>query len=332
MFIKSYQEINMTGKKLFTLLALAASLLGLNAQAAEPFPTKTVQVVIPFAPGDTDNMLRPFIDKMGEFLGQSVILTYKAGAGGGVGAGSVANSKPDGYTLVGTSQGSIVVVPLFNKEIKYTTESFAPIASLSEGGFMLLVAASSPWKTLQDLVDYSKNNPYKINFTTSGAMGVTHLLAEIFASEAGIKWTHIPEKGSGPAVTALLGGHVEMTSSAVAPALAHIRAGTLRPLATFGENRLKAFPEVPTLKELGYKLASPGYYGILAPKDTPKDVIDAIYTAAQKVTEKYQAQIAQNLGGFGAEIKLLPPTEYAAYLSEQKKLFSDAQKNLDLKQ
>lgn len=313
-------------------IALTASLFSLSAPAAEPFPTKSIQVVIPFAPGDTDNMLRPFLDKMGEFLGQPVILTYKAGAGGGVGAGMVATSKPDGYTLVGTSQGSIVVVPLFNKEVKYTTESFAPIASLSEGGFMLLVRSDSQWKNLKELIDYSKQNPKKINFTTSGAMGVTHLLAEIFANEAGVQWTHIPEKGSGPAVTALLGGHVEMTSSAVAPALSHIRAGTLRPLATFGENRLKAFPDVPTFKELGYKIASPGYYGISAPAGTPPEVVDAIYQAAKKATDKYQKQIGENLGGFGAEIKLLPPKEYAEYLASQKKLFSDAKKNLDLKQ
>ena len=313
-------------------IALTASLFSLSAPAAEPFPTKSIQVVIPFAPGDTDNMLRPFLDKMGEFLGQPVILTYKAGAGGGVGAGMVATSKPDGYTLVGTSQGSIVVVPLFNKEVKYTTESFAPIASLSEGGFMLLVRSDSQWKNLKELIDYSKKNPKKINFTTSGAMGVTHLLAEIFANEAGVQWTHIPEKGSGPAVTALLGGHVEMTSSAVAPALSHIRAGTLRPLATFGENRLKAFPDVPTFKELGYKIASPGYYGISAPAGTPPEVVDAIYQAAKKATDKYQKQIGENLGGFGAEIKLLPPKEYAEYLASQKKLFSDAKKNLDLKQ
>lgn len=319
-------------RKIYSSIALCLSmaLTGPVALAAEAFPTKMVQVVIPFAPGDTDNMLRPFIDKMGEFLGQQVMLTYKAGAGGGVGAGMVATSKPDGYTLVGTSQGSIVVVPLFNKDIKYTTESFAPIASLSEGGFMLVVASSSPWKNVKDLVEYSKQNPKKINFTTSGAMGVTHLLAEIFANEAGVQWTHIPEKGSGPAVTALLGGHVEMTSTAVAPALAHIRAGTLRPLATFGENRLKAFPDVPTFKELGYKVASPGYYGILAPAGTPPEVVDAIYQAAKKATDKYQKQIGETLGGFGAEIKLLPPKEYAEYIQSQKKLFSDAQKNLDL--
>jgi tripartite-type tricarboxylate transporter receptor subunit TctC len=318
-------------QKFITTCGLLASLVGFNACAVEDFPTKTIQVIIPFAPGDTDNMLRPFLDKMGEFLGQPVLLTYKAGAGGGVGAGMVATSKPDGYTLIGTAQGSIVVVPIFNKDVKYTPDSFAPIASLSEGGFMLLVASSSPWKTLGELVEYSKKNPKKINFTTSGAMGITHLLAEVFANEAGVQWTHIPEKGSGPAVTALLGGHVELTSSAVAPALAHIQAGTLRPLAVFGESRLKAFPDVPTFRELGYKIASPGYYGISAPKGTPKEVIDTIYAAAKHATEKYQTQIAENLAGFGAQIKLLPPEEYAQYLDSQKQLFTSALKTLDLK-
>ena len=322
----------MQNKRLIATLAMAASLIGAGAHAADDFPVKPVQVVIPFAPGDTDNMLRPFIDKMGEFLGQPVVMVYKPGAGGGIGAGQVASSKPDGYTLVGTSQGSIVVVPTFNKDIKYSTDSFTPIASLSEGGFMLLVSASSPWKNLQDLIDYSKQNPGKINYTTSGAMGVTHLLAEIFADEANVKWTHIPEKGSGPAITALLGGHVEMASSAVAPALAHIRNGTLRPLATFGEVRLKAFPDVPTFKELGFKIASPGYYGILAPKDTPPEIVKAIYQSASKAVEKYNVQISENLGTLGAQIQLLGPKEYTDYLNSQRVLFSNAQKNLKLTQ
>ena len=136
----------MIQKTIISACALMFSMFALPAShAADPFPVKPIQVVIPFAPGDTDNMLRPFLDKMGEFLGQSVIMTYKAGAGGGIGAGSVASSPPDGYTLVGTSQGSIVVVPTFNNAIKYSTESFAPIASISEGGFILVVKADSQW-------------------------------------------------------------------------------------------------------------------------------------------------------------------------------------------
>ena len=321
----------MIQKKVLSSLILALGIFAMPAsQAAEPFPTKPVQVIIPFAPGDTDNMLRPFIDKMGEFLGQSVIMTYKPGAGGGIGAGLVATSQPDGYTLVGTSQGSIVVVPTFNKEVKYSTESFAPVASISEGGFILVVKANSQWKTMQELIEYSKKNPKKINYTTSGAMGVTHLIAEIFANEAGVEWTHIPEKGSGPAVTALLGGHVELSSAAIGPAMAHVRAGTLRALAVFSDKRLKAFPDVPTLKELGYKVEARALYGILAPKDTPKAVVDAIFLAAKKAGEKYQMQISDSLSSLGAQIALLDPKEYAAYVADQKAMFTKAKQTLKL--
>ena len=321
----------MIQKTIISACALMLSMFALPAsQAADPFPVKPVQVVIPFAPGDTDNMLRPFLDKMGEFLGQSVIMTYKAGAGGGIGAGSVASSPPDGYTLVGTSQGSIVVVPTFNNAIKYSTESFAPIASISEGGFILVVKADSQWKTMQELIEYSKKNPKKINYTTSGAMGVTHLIAEIFADEAGIQWTHIPEKGSGPAVTALLGGHVQLSSAAIGPAMAHVRAGTLRALAVFSDKRLKAFPDVPTLKELGYKVEARALYGILAPKDTPKAVVDAIFLAAKKAGEKYQMQISDSLSALGAQPALLDPKEYAAYVADQKAMFTKAKQTLKL--
>jgi tripartite-type tricarboxylate transporter receptor subunit TctC len=317
-----------------TIISACAQMLSMFAlpasHAADPFPVKPIQVVIPFAPGDTDNMLRPFLDKMGEFLGQSVIMTYKAGAGGGIGAGSVASSPPDGYTLVGTSQGSIVVVPTFNNAIKYSTESFAPIASISEGGFILVVKADSQWKTMQELIEYSKKNPKKINYTTSGAMGVTHLIAEIFANEAGIQWTHIPEKGSGPAVTALLGGHVQLSSAAIGPAMAHVRAGTLRALAVFSDKRLKAFPDVPTLKELGYKVEARALYGILAPKDTPKAVVDAIFLAAKKAGEKYQMQISDSLTAMGAQPALLDPKEYAAYVADQKAMFTKAKQTLKL--
>lgn len=316
-----------------SLLAIAAlgflALATSPARAAENFPGKPIQLVIPFAPGDTDNMLRPFAEKMAEFLGQPVVLNYRPGAGGGVGAGAVAASKADGYTLVGTSPGSIVVVPLANKDVKYTPESFTPVASLAEGGLMLVVPASSPFKTVRDVVEHAKKNPGKLTFSSSGALGITHLLAEIFGKEAGVKLNHIPFQGSGPAITALLGGHVDMASTAIAPAQSHIKAGTLRPLAVFGDTRLKAYPEVPTLKELGYNVGSPTLYGISAPKGTPREVVDAIYGAAKKAVDRYGDSIATNLGLFGAEIRLLGPDEYAAYLKNQNALFSSAIKTLN---
>jgi tripartite-type tricarboxylate transporter receptor subunit TctC len=180
-----------------------------------------------------------------------------------------------------------VVVPLANKDVKYTPESFMPIASLSEGGMMLVINASSPWKNLKELVESSKKNPDMITISSSGALGITHLLAEIFANEAAVKWRHIPYQGSGPAITALLGNHV------------------------------------PTIKELGYSVGSPALHGISAPKGTPWEVVDAIFAAAKKVNEKYGDSIAANLSLLGAETRLLGPDDYAAYLQGQKKLFRD---------
>ena len=322
-------------RQIFPVLAAAAigacALFAPQAQAqiAEQFPSRPIQLVIPFAPGDTDNMLRPFVEKMGEFLGQPVVLNYKPGAGGGVGAGFVATSKPDGYTLVGTSPGSIVVVPLANKDIRYSPDSFIPVAALSEGGLMLVVASSSPWKNLRELVEQSRKEPDKLTYSSSGSMGITHLLGEIFNKEAAIKWNHIPFPGSAPAITALLGGHVDIASTAIGPAQSHLKAGTLRALAVFGDTRLKAYPDVPTLKELGYKVGSPVLYGISAPKGTPKAVVDALYSAAKKAAEKYHDPIETNLGLFAAEIRLLGPDEYSAYLKRQNQLFSGAIKTLN---
>lgn len=313
---------------LAALAAVPAALGAAPTHAQDRFPSKPIQLVIPFAPGDTDNMLRPIVDKMGEFLGQPVVMNYKPGAGGGVGAGQVATGKADGYMLLGTSPGSIVVVPLANKDIHYSADSFIPIAALSEGGLMLVVPSTSPWKNVKDIVEYSRKNPDKVTYSSSGAMGITHLLGEIFTKDAGVKWSHIPFPGSAPAIVAVLGGHVDMASTAIGPAQAHIKAGTLRPLAVFGDTRLKAFPEVPTLKELGYKVGSPVLYGISAPKGTPKEVVDAIYGAAKKATDKYNEQIATSLTALGAEIKLLGPEEYSAYLKSQNQLFSNAVKGL----
>jgi tripartite-type tricarboxylate transporter receptor subunit TctC len=296
--------------------------------ANDKFPVKPVQVIIPFQPGDTDNLLRPFIERMGEFLGQPLSLVYKPGAAGAVGAGFVATSKPDGYVLVGTSHSSVSVVPLTNKQVAYSLDSFEPVACLVESGSLIVVLSSSPWQTFQDLIEASKKAPGKITFTSSGTFGTNHLIPEGLAKEAGVKWNHIPSQGSGPAITATLGGHVNMASTAVAPAAPHIKAGTLRPLAAYGNKRLQAFPEVPTLQELGYTIASPSYYGLLAPKGTPKVVIDKIYAAAQKAVEIYNAQISSRLEPFGVEFKLMNPEQYKTWLNGQGALFSGILKSM----
>ena len=293
---------------------------GIAAEAR--FPSKPIQVIIPFQPGDTDNLLRPFIEKMPEFLGQPVTMVYKPGAAGSVGAGFVAASKPDGYTLVGSSHSSIVVVPLTHKAVGYTHESFAPVCALVDSSSLLVVLSSSPWKTLKDLVEEAKKEPGKITYSSSGTFGTNHLIPEALCKEAGIKLTYIPSQGSGPTITALLGGHVNMASTAVAPALPHIKSGMIRPIAVYKPGRMKILPDVPSLVDLGYPIRSASPYGLLAPKDTRKEVVETIYLAAKKVTEKYKDSISDRLEKLGVEIGFEGPEEYAAHLARQYELFS----------
>ena len=301
---------------------LIFSAAGTPWAAEKKFPVKPIQVIIPFQPGDTDNLLRPFLEKMPEFLGQPVNMVYKPGAAGSVGAGFVAASKPDGYLLVGSSHSSIVVVPLTHKDVGYTWKSFAPVCAMVEASSLLVVQSSSPWKTLEDLVEDSKQSPGKITYSSSGTFGSNHMIPEAMCKEAGIKWTYIPSQGSGPTITALLGGHVQVASTAIAPALPHLRAGALRAMAVFKPTRMKALPDAPTLRELGFSIHSASPYGILAPKDTPKEVVEAIYLAAKKAADKYGDSISDRLDKIGAEIGLEGPEEYTAHLGRQYELFS----------
>ncbi|KCB44740.1 tripartite tricarboxylate transporter substrate binding protein [Bordetella hinzii] len=303
--------------------ALALSLV-FGGPAHPAYPARPVQLIIPFSPGDTDQMLRPITEKMGQYLGQPIVMNYKPGAGGGIGAAYTASAAADGYTLVGSSPGALVVVPLANKEIKYTTDSFAPVAAISLGGMMIVAPGKSKYKTLADVVADARARPDGIAYGTSGAMGISHLLGETFASEAQIKLRHIPFQGSTPAVTALLGGHTDIAVTAVGPAQAHIQSGGLRPLAVFSSKRLAAYPDVPTLRELGYDVGSPTLYGLMAPKGTPPQVIDTLYQAARKVVAEQGDEVSKTLGTIGAEVSVLGPREYGAYLQEQRALFSRA--------
>jgi tripartite-type tricarboxylate transporter receptor subunit TctC len=290
--------------------------------AERKFPTKQIQVIIPFQPGDTDNLLRPFLEKMPEFLGQPVNMVYKPGAAGSTGAGFVAASKPDGYLLVGSSHSSIVAVPLTHKDVGYTWKSFAPVCSMADSSSLLVVQSNAPWNTLKDLIEDSKKSPGKITYSSSGTFGSNHLIPEALCTEAGIKWTYIPSQGSGPTITALLGGHVQVASTAIVPALPHLRSGALRAVAVYRPTRMRALPDAPTLRELGFSIHSASPYGILAPKDTPKEVVDTLYQAAKKAVEKYREPIADRLDKLGAEIGFESPEEYTAHLSRQYELFS----------
>jgi tripartite-type tricarboxylate transporter receptor subunit TctC len=305
------------------LLAVSVLALGLafcpagNGFAAEKkFPTKAIQVIIPFQPGSTDVLLRPFVEKIPEYLGQPLTYIYKPGAAGSLGAGFVASSKPDGYTLLGTSQSSITVVPLTQK-VSYTWRSFAPIICAVDVPNLCVVKGDARWKDLKEFVAEAKKNPGQISFTSSGAFGSLHITGEALASAAGIKLNHIPSQGSAPSVTAVLGGHVDMNIVTMAVVIPHLKAGTMRALCVFAKKRLSFLPDVPTAEEMGYPVFTSGVYGLLAPKETPKEIVETVYEAAKKVQGNHGPAIRERYEKMGVQLEFLGPEEYRTLLQEE---------------
>jgi tripartite-type tricarboxylate transporter receptor subunit TctC len=299
--------------------------------AQKKFPAKPINLIIPFQPGDTDNNLRPFTDKMAQYLGQPLNLVYKPGASGSVGAQFVRTSDPDGYTLVGSQQSCLVIVPLTTKGVSYTYKDFMPICGLAGGYNVIAVQTKARWKSIQELLAEAKQNPGKISYGSgSGALGITTLIAEAFFKEAGVKLNLIPAQGSGPAVVAILGGHTDAVSSQITPAFPHIQAGTLRALVVSTEKRLPTLPDVPTCKELGYDVVVPSLYGLLAPKGTPKEIVEALALAAKKAAEEHKTAIEGSLGKAGMAIQYAGPEQFEAFLKSQSEYWTKTVKALNL--
>jgi tripartite-type tricarboxylate transporter receptor subunit TctC len=272
----------MTPIALAVLMAvtLAAAVPG-SAAAQEPYPSRPISLVAPFPPGGVaDLTARPVGAAMERVLKSPVGVVNKTGAAGAVGMQFVATSKPDGYTLL-LALSSISIIPeadkLFGRQPAFTVDQFAPIALISADPTVLVVRAESPWKTAKEFIEDAKKRPGQISFSSSGIYGTLHMAMELLSDGAGIKLRHIPYAGAGPALTAILGGHVDALASGPAVILPHIKAGKLRPLAGWGDKRVAALPEVPTFKELGYPQAE--FYiwaGVFAPKGTPEPVLQKL--------------------------------------------------------
>ncbi|MHB8770233.1 MAG: Bug family tripartite tricarboxylate transporter substrate binding protein [Syntrophales bacterium] len=281
-------------RRLWAVLAmvcLTATVLATGpALAADPYPTRPIQVIVPFPPGGVADLVgRPFVAALEKHLKQPVVIVNKTGAGGAVGMQALAVSKPDGYTLM-VALSSISVMPevdtMFGRPPVYKLSDFAPIALLSADPTVLIVSSKSPWKTVADFVADAKKRPGEIKYSSSGVYGTMHVAMEMFAHSAGIKLRHIPTGGGGPALTALLGGHVDALSGGPNIAVAQMKAGTVRVLGGWGDKRLSALPDVPTLKELGYKDVE--FYiwsGFFAPAATPEPIVKVLREATAKAVQ-----------------------------------------------
>ena len=273
---------------------LCVGVFGMLPQGAlaadEPYPTRPIQVIVPFPPGGVADLVgRPFATALEKILKQPVVIVNKVGAGGAVGMQAAAVSKPDGYTLM-VALSSISVMPevdtLFGRPSTYKLKDFASIALLSADPTVMVVLKEAPWKTLADFVADAKKRPNEIKYSSSGVYGTLHVATEMFAHAAGIKLRHIPTGGGGPALTALLGGHVDCLASGPNVAIPHLKAGAVRILASWGDKRLASLPDVPTMKELGYKdVEFLIWSGFFAPVATPPAAIKVLREASAKAAQ-----------------------------------------------
>lgn len=258
---------------------LAATALCGGFVQAQDFPAKPVRIVVPYpAGGTTDIMARLLSQKMGEGLGQPVIVDNRPGAGGSVGTTMVARSGPDGYTIVFGNIGPNAINPGIYRNLQYDAEKdFAPISVFATVPFILAVAASSPSKNLRELIELGRANPGKLNFASVGIGSVSHVTGELFNLVAVTKFVHIPYKGGAPAVTATIAGEVSFMFATALEATPHVRSEKLRALGISTAQRSAVAPEIPTLAEAGL----PGFevsvwFGLLAPAGTPRTVVERL--------------------------------------------------------
>lgn len=278
------------------------------------YPTRPIQIIIGYAPGTTDAGLRPFTEKLPEYLGQPASFVYKPGASGAVAASFVAKAKPDGYTLFGASQAPIITAPYTQEGLDYTFDDFTPICRLVVSPIVLAVKADSPLKTVRDVVEAAKKSPGKITFSTSGVFSTIQIPTEIFAKMAGIQLTHVPCSGTSPAVTALLGGHVTLTSSSMAPLSPHLKSKALRGLAVYEKERLREFPDIPTMAEAGYPVIYSNWYGMLAPKRTPGEIVKKLYGSFKKVIEENRQFVEDRAANMSLKVAFVGLEEFASIL------------------
>jgi tripartite-type tricarboxylate transporter receptor subunit TctC len=310
------------------VLALAAAFAAGPAAAQGAFPTKPVKIIVGFpAGGPLDAHARLLADRLSQNLGQPVIVDYKAGAGGTVGADFVAKSDPDGHTLLMANTGTMVINPaIYPKNPYVTLRDFAPVARTAMQPLALLVNPAVPANTLQEFIALAKKSPGRLNYGSAGNGGISHLVPEMFKQATGTFIVHIPYKGSAPAFTDLLAGQVQAMAESIPQASQYVKQGKLRALAVTSRERNPALPDTPTMIESGLKgFEVVGFYGVLAPAATPKPVVErlaAAFKAALESPDVRSKMIAQ-----GADPAFQGADDFRAYLAAEMPKWAKAVKD-----
>jgi tripartite-type tricarboxylate transporter receptor subunit TctC len=311
-------------KRTLPAMAIVAAIIGVPAAAAaQDYPSRPITLIVPYAAGGgNDVMARAAADKMSRTLGQQIVIENRGGAGGSIATRQIAKSAPDGYTLGLGGTGTLAINPTLYANAGYDPrKDFAPVGLIATSALVVCVHPSLPVRSIPDLIALAKREPGKLNYASAGAGSGIHLGTEYFATMAGIKLTHVPYKGSSPALTDLVGGHVAIYFSSLPPAVGLVKEGKVRALAVTGAKRSPIFPDLPTVAEA----ALPGYeavlhYGIVAPAGTPRAIIDKLSAAlrAAVMSDDLKTRLADD----GAEPLPSTPEEYAADIDREETKWS----------
>lgn len=269
------------------VLALFVLLFTCNGAFAQAFPSRPVRIVVPFAPGGgADIYARMLAQAMSSQLGQSVVVENDGGGAGMIALEKVSRAPKDGHTLLLTTSTAISAVPNLYKKLPYKVEDFTPVALIGKFPFHVFVHPSVPVRDMREFVAYAKANPGKLSYATAGRGSIPHLVGEMVKGSLGLDMLDVAYKGSGPAVSDLVAGHVQVFMDVASPALTHALAGKLKVLAVMDEKRVPQIPDVPTMDELGYPgLVGYNRYSLLAPTGTPRPVIELLNKAALRAME-----------------------------------------------
>jgi tripartite-type tricarboxylate transporter receptor subunit TctC len=315
-----------------TLLAPALIPAVARAQATSNWPRQSIRFVVPFAPGGTSEIVaRTVAQELSKQLGQTVFVDNKGGGAGIPAMTEVAKAAPDGHTIIMGHVGSLAVNPyIFNNQPYDVNRDFIPVTMLAKVPNVFAIHPDVPAKNFQEFVAYVKKNPGKLDYGSAGNASAGHLAMEYLKMVTGMFIIHIPYRGTGPQLTDLLAGRTQATSAGLPALLPHIKSGKLRAIAVGTSQRIAALPDVPTVAEMGYKdFETSQWYGILAPAGTPRDVVKRLQEESLKalrsssVTSRFANDGATGGGG--------PPEEFAAFIAQQQKTWSDIVKRAGIK-
>ena len=297
---------------------------------SQAFPTRPITMVVPFPPGGlADIVARPVAEAMSRDLGQPVVIENRAGAGGGIGMALAARAKPDGYTVL-MALSSYSVIPeadaLLGRSPMYAMADLRPVVRYTADPTVLAVRADAPWQTVKDFVDDARKRPGAINYGSSGNYGTMHVPMEILAHTAGIKMTHIPYTGAGPAVVALLGGQIDAVSTGPATVLQHVKAGKVRVLGHWGSGPLAALPDVPALKDAGFNAEYAQWSGLFIPAATPEPVAQRLRAAARAAAQ--DPKVREVIQGSGSPVLYLDTPEFEKYVQADVRRMVDVVKRI----